>query len=165
MNTYPLIFTCREVVVGKRYSASIDIAGRAVLEHDGASWCVYGVEPGAVAGCGDTPQEAYDEFRAAIKSVLIDSAGWSPENFDAFARDVNQFGLDVNQVMLLKWEEARAAIRSGAEIQDDFARALPRRTEDLVPPRVRVLRLDEVNENLPAQLNDLVPNDRLLAAA
>lgn len=44
MNTYPLIFTCREVVVGKRYSASIDIAGRAVLEHDGASLFVEGIK-------------------------------------------------------------------------------------------------------------------------
>lgn len=164
MNTYPLIFACREVVVAKRYSAAIDIAGRAVLEQDGDTWTVYGVEPGGVVGCGDSPREAYDDFRAGLKSVLFDSVEFFPFDFGSFQEDAEAFMAQANPVALATWEEARAAIRGGVEINDAFASGLPRRT-DAVKTGIRVLRLDQLNDQLPEVANVLVANENLQAAA
>jgi len=72
---YPLIFTFGESVGAPRFLAGVSGSGRALMVHEGdGSWWLYGVEPGGIAGSGNSPQEAHLQFVEDLKGVLIDVA-------------------------------------------------------------------------------------------
>ncbi len=164
MNTYPLVFSCREVVAGENFTAAIDIAGRALLEFDGDEWTVAGVDPGGLADCGSTPQEAYQYFRLTLKSILVDCADSNPQDFAAFSSAVRSFAATKNVATEALWEAARQEIKQGAQLNDPFAASLPKRT-NAVLASVEIVRLDVPSNDLRAQTNVLAANENLAAAA
>lgn len=164
MNTYPLVFGCREVVAGENFTAAIDIAGRALLEFDGDEWTVAGVDPGGLADCGSTAQEAYEHFRLTLKSVLFDCADANPKDFEAFCSAVRSFGATKNVATEALWEAARQEIKQGAQLNEPFAAALPKRTSAILAS-VEIVRLDVPSSDLRAQTNVVAANENLAAAA
>ena len=164
MNTYPLVFTCREMVAGKNFTAAIDITGRALMEFEDGSWTVVGVEPGGFADCGDTAQEAYNNFRVTLKTILLDAVDAHPDNFQTFCSDVRTFGGTRNADAAARWDAAREEIRAGGALEDPFAQGLPKRT-NTIHPSVQIWRMDVVNEEVREKTNTLVANENLSSAA
>ena len=163
MNAYPLVYDCREVVVGETFAVSVAITGRALLEPDGDEWIVTGVDPGGFAGCGDTPQEAYADFRLGLKSVLFDCAAAHPRKFDSFCSTVRSFGNTKTAATAARWEVARGEMRRAAQINEPFAASLPRRTNRILSS-VNITRLDPPSKELAKKAN-VMANDNLAAAA
>lgn len=97
----------------------------------GARYWYNGVNPGGVAGSGDTRQEAERDFFDAIGLTLqeLTSESGSQEEF----RDlVKAFVEDVNRPELQDWLKLRQEVRAGAVTASDLAperaaRAGPRR--------------------------------------
>jgi predicted RNase H-like HicB family nuclease len=127
MNALPLIYGFRELVAGAGFVAGVTVEGCALVktEEDGRCW-VYGVQPGGVAEHGDTQEAAYLRFKAAFREVLADSAGLFP-SFEDFKADLVAMGEQVNEPFLVEWQEARAALRGGAQPEGEMA-DLPRKT-------------------------------------
>jgi hypothetical protein len=164
MNTYPLVFTCREVVAGETFSAAIDITGRAVLELDGDEWTVAAVDPAGFADCGARPIEAYEHFRMTLKTILFDFVEAHPRDFAQFCSAVRSFGLTKNRSAEARWVASRAEIRNGAKVGESFAASLPKRTNDVFAS-VAIVRLDEVNQDVQEKMNVLAANENLSSAA
>ena len=164
MNAYPLVFDCREVVVGETFAVTIDVTGRALLELDGDEWIVSGVDPGGFAGLGDTPKEAYDDFRLGLKSILFDCAASHPKKFDSFFSTVRSFGQTKNSSVEARWEAARNEMKRAQELTEPFAASLPRRT-NAIHSSVRITRLDPPSRELAEKTNVMMANDNLAAAA
>lgn len=164
MNTYPLAFTCREVVAGTNFSAAVDISGRALLEFDGEAWSVAGVDPGGFSDTGTTAKEAYENFRMTLKTILLDCLDATPDNFLLFCSAVRSFGGSKNAATEVRWESARAEIRKGAELSDPFASCLPKRTNQIYAA-VEIVRLDQMTDDLREKTNVVTANENLAAAA
>jgi|CXWL01.1.fsa_nt_gi hypothetical protein len=164
MNTYPLVYSCREVVAGETFSAAIDITGRAVLELDAGEWSVAAVDPAGFADCGATPVEAYENFRMTLKTILFDFVEANPRDFMLFCSAVRSFGATKNRAAEARWLASRAEIRNGAEVVENFAACLPKRTSD-VYASLTIVRLDEVNREVKEKMNVLAANENLSSAA
>ncbi len=125
--TYPLLFTFRDLVKGNDFWAGVSIEGRAVLDEDEdeGAW-FYGVQPGSLAGHGETGQEAHQDFLRGYRSVLSDLADVA-EDFTAFKTLANEFLSTINRPVERQWEEAVALVRAG----DLKLGWLPKRNADL----------------------------------
>lgn len=103
----------------------VGIEGRCVFVDDesgqlGARYWYNGVNPGGVAGSGDTRQEAERDFFDAIGLTLqeLTSESGSQEEF----RDlVKAFVEDVNRPELQDWLKLRQEVRAGAVSASDLA--------------------------------------------
>ncbi len=142
MNTYPLVFSCRQLVEGDAFAAGVEIKGRALLEQDGDEWTVCGVEPGGFAGCGNSPGEAYADFRNTLATILFDAALFFPSNFEAFEREVRDFAGTRDDEAARLWEAARAEVQKGTLVTEPFAAKLPRNTKS-AELTLTITRLDE----------------------
>lgn len=108
-----IVFDFTETFQGRGYFGEIVVRGRGVLEYyEDDGWTLLGVEPGGMAGCGDTPQEAMADFRETFKSVVYDfalEAQDSDEFWNIFMR------LRPSELLDRQWHEARAALRKALE--------------------------------------------------
>ena len=145
MATYPLLFSFRDVVAGNGYYAGVVIDGRAILVEDEEGSWFYGVEPGGVAGHGDTAQEAHQDFRAGYRSVLADLSD-EADDFAAFKRLAMDFLTTVNRPNEVLWEGAVERVRSG-ELDLNW---LPQRSSDLK----REVKVVELREDPRNAIND-----------
>lgn len=151
---YPLFFSFQDVVSGNGFLAGVAVRGRVLMvrEDDGA-WWLYGVEPGAIAASGETPQEVYANLHAAFKSVLFDIAA-EASTYHQFKEAVERFFNEVDAAEEARWTEARTAIRSGALVPEQPISALPKESKQ-ARGRMAVERLDE-------QARKFSPKDNVL---
>lgn len=71
-----------------------------IEEQDG--WWVYGVNPGGIAGGGETPEDACAEFRRMLHAALLDLAEESMD-FEGFKSSVVEFVRQTNTVNEREW--------------------------------------------------------------
>lgn len=128
--TYPLIFSFNEMIGAPKFLAGVSGSGRALMvREDGGSWWLYGVEPGGIAGSGDTPQEAHLRFVETLKGVLADLAA-DVTSIQDFETQVKTFFCEKDGKEEARWLEASAAIRSGTLVPEAPFSALPRQSSE-----------------------------------
>lgn len=111
MKRYSLVFGYRDLVSGKGFVAGVATDGRALLvEEEDGCW-VYGVNPGGIAGGGDTWQGAYDEFKRIYKAALYDIAE-EAQNFAEFKSLAEEFVRQTNSENEREWVEATHELSS-----------------------------------------------------
>jgi len=138
---HAIVFSFRDTVEGNGFLARVTTRGRALLANDDNSWWVYGVQPGAIADSGDSPQGAYASFRQAFTKVLFDFAAGAA-NFTEFERDVQAFIAAVDESEEGRWRSAVEALRSGEQEPEAPFDQLPRVNADEYDYGVVVERLD-----------------------
>ncbi len=87
---FPLLFGYRDLIAGNGYIAGVATDGRFLLDEDEDEYCVYGVNPGGIAGTGTDRHEALQDFRLGYRSVLHDIAE-NAANFSDFRAEVKRF--------------------------------------------------------------------------
>ena len=110
IHLHPLVFTLQDVVTGCGFLAGIVVTGKAVMEQEDGKWWMYGVCPGAIAGSGSTPNEAFIDFRNRYKETLFDMAE-DCKNFLAFRNDVKSFFDAEDTREKVRWEESLETLR------------------------------------------------------
>ena len=154
--TYPLLFTVQVPVEGKNFIAGVEMSGGAVVtieDDDGAAvYLAHGLQPGGLAGTGDTLLDAYADLRRGIELVLDDIAHAS-RDLAAFRREVEDFFTDTDRWAEETFEAARKDVAAG-KIQSD----LPR----VANPR---FRCEVVEFQQPLSELDPEPDAMWLAAA
>lgn len=162
MAHYPLMFTFRDAVSGNGYLAGVTLSGRALMvkEEDG-KWWAYGVRPGALAAFGETPQEAYHNFRTRYTAVLFDLANES-QDFDSFKQEVERFYSQPDNEEESRWTSAFLAIRNGeVDVEEPFAQ-LPKEAPETRPSSISVIPLHKVARYTAT---DNIPDTFVLAEA
>lgn len=142
---HPLMFTFRDVISGHGFLAGITLSGRGLMlkEEDG-KWWMYGVRPGAIAECGDSPQDTFLRFKNAYKEVLFDIAA-ERNDFAGFKEEVERFYYQPDREEERRWEDALNTIRTcGLTLPPPFF-SLPRVNPENRPTQISVERLDEQN--------------------
>ena len=79
-------------------------------QDENKEWWMYGVYPGAIAAGGETPNEAFLNFRNRYKDVLFDLAEESGA-FLGFKNATEKFFNAVDQQELTRWNGALAKVR------------------------------------------------------
>lgn len=126
---YPLIYTFSDVITGTGFLARVTVRGRALVVDEEAAegWWFYGVEPGGLAECGQTFNEAYLAFRQAYTEVLLEFAA-EAHDWDQFTNALDRFAEAVNEPKADRWRVAVEAIRKGQFVPeapfDCFKRAV-----------------------------------------
>ena len=125
---YPLIYTFSDVVTGTGFLARVTVRGRSLVVDEAADgWWFYGVEPGGLAECGQTFNEAYLAFRQAYTEVLLEFAA-EAHDWDEFTNALARFAKAVNEPKADQWRVAVEAIRKGLFVPeapfDSFKRAV-----------------------------------------
>jgi len=110
LTSLPFLFTYRDCVFGRGFWAEVVTHGRILAAKEDDAWWLYGVQPGDVAACGKTAQEAQAEFRKAFTSVLYDIAN-DADNFDDFSAHVKRFVLETNEPIAAAWLDAVHKVR------------------------------------------------------
>ncbi|HVR10405.1 MAG TPA: hypothetical protein VMW75_20330 [Thermoanaerobaculia bacterium] len=139
MTHYPILFSRRDVVKARDYTAGVIVAGRIlVTEEDGEFWAE-GVNPGGMAAEGDSTETALCALCDSYHKVLLDIAEDAP-SFESFKKAVERFFADTNMTALKEWEEAVLQVRAGKLTLDSMGK---RPSES--PIGIRVLPLDKGN--------------------
>jgi hypothetical protein len=89
MESYPLLFTRGDVVVGNGFIASVRVCGRVLLVNEGDAWAVYGVNPGGLAEEAEDRVLALTRFSRAYVEVLQDIAH-DAATFEVFEGEIQQ---------------------------------------------------------------------------
>jgi len=123
MNRYPLFFKHGGLVAGRGFVANVRFHGRCLLEaHEGEDfYCLFGVNPGALASQGASREEARLDFMETLKLVVFDMAEEAPD-FEAFRAEVLRFFETTSDIVERQWHEAVAAVRNGSLDRASFAR-------------------------------------------
>lgn len=142
IHLHPLVFTMQIAVEGSGFLAGILVSGKAVMEQDDTKeWWMYGVYPGAIAAGGETPNEAFLNFRNRYKEVLFDIAEES-KGYLTFKTSTEEFFNQVDARELARWDEALEKVRStGCEPPEPFSK-MPRKKAEEAPVRILVERLE-----------------------
>lgn len=143
---YPVIMTLRDSVAGNGFLASVTLSGRALfMREDDGKWWVYGVRPAAIAESGNTPAEAFSNFRNAYKNVLFDFAS-DAATFDYFRHEVEKFYEQLDKEEEDNWLGAFYALRSRKVVpEEQFFTQLPKEDPETRPTQITVERLDRQN--------------------
>ncbi len=143
IHLHPLVFTLQDVVTGCGFLAGIVVTGKAVMEHEDEKWWMYGVCPGAIAGSGDTPNEAFVDFRNRYKEALFDTAE-ECAGFLAFRNAVQNFFDQEDVEENARWEEALKILRKNeCSISEPFKK-LPRKNPGDYKVGIRIDRLEKM---------------------
>lgn len=110
--TIPLLFTYKDRIVGPGYTAEVTTHGRVLAVDEDRDVWIYGVEPGALAACGEDAKTALEAFRQAFTEILRDLAS-ETETFSAFDAAVQRFVHDRNTPNEVDWALAVDAVRRG----------------------------------------------------
>lgn len=122
MKAFPILFSYRDTVVGRGFVAGVGADGRALLVHeDDLTWWLYGVEPGGVAGGGNSREEALRAFQERYQSVLFDFAA-EAASFPQFKTMVEQFFSAIHEPHAAGWNDARAQVRKSNVSLDGIER-------------------------------------------
>ncbi|MCC6130782.1 MAG: hypothetical protein IT186_12715 [Acidobacteria bacterium] len=111
---YPLFFTFKERVSVADRLVQVTAKGRvsALQDPEDGQWWFYGVNPGALAGQGSTPNAAFADFRVAFRDVLADLASES-RSVESFERQTRAFFEQVAEETEREWWDAVQLVRQG----------------------------------------------------
>jgi hypothetical protein len=124
MDRIPLFFNSGGLVAGRGFIANVSIEGRCILERTGKDFVSFlGVNPGGVAGQGDTQSEAYHDFLENLRLVVFEFAD-EATNFEPFKALVEQFVLEANRPFEQAWHSAVADVRAGKIDRSNYPRVL-----------------------------------------
>ena len=111
IHLHPLVFTLQNAVEGCGFLAGVTVRGKAVMEQDdNGEWWMYGVCPGAIAGGGETPNEAFLNFANRYKEVLFDIAD-ECKNFLGFKGEIDAFFHAEDAEEAERWNQALDDVR------------------------------------------------------
>jgi len=126
---YPLLLKFTGTTIGGGFIASVSFVGRFLGEKrddvasgdagDSPIWWLYGVNPSAIAECGNSLLEANDRLRDAIKESLAWFAS-EAQTFGAFKGMVEEFVRTTNEENLADWMQAVERVRAAKENLDDL---------------------------------------------
>jgi hypothetical protein len=161
IHLHPLVFTLQDVITGCGFLAGILVTGKAVMEHEDGKWWMYGVCPGGLAGSGDTPNEAFIDFRTRYKEALFDLAT-ECAGFLQFQAEVKKFYAEDKREGE-RWDAALQFLREHEDCVTDNFKKLPRAADGDYHLSIQVSRLEKKKKA------DLIPanniSDRLAKAA
>jgi len=143
MTFYPLLFGRRELVEGNGFIARVAVTGRALLSQEDEEFWVEGINPGGLAGKGQSPSEALADFCLAFRAILFDIAS-DAGSFQAFHDEAQRFFQETNAPALREWEEAVQRVRTG-ELDADWLSKRPAETQ---------LGIEVTEVNHPAATNN-----------
>lgn len=132
IHLHPLVFTLQNAIEGCGFLAGITVRGKAVMELDeNGEWWMYGVCPGAVAGGGETPNEAFLNFLNRYKEVLFDIAD-ECKTFLKFKSEVDAFFHAEDAAEDARWRRALEMVRqnASAELPEPFTKFPRQKAED-----------------------------------
>jgi hypothetical protein len=159
---YPILFGFRDLVVGAGFVADISTQGRALLVDEGEEgFWMYGVNPGGIAGSGETTAEAQADFRQRYKSVLFDFASVS-QGFEDFEKSVQKFFAEVNEPTEEEWNAAVQDVRAGKVEADWLAKG---RAESKRQVKVRLIDQPQASVNALDEPPKLAVTDKDKEAA
>ena len=146
IHLHPLVFTLQDAITGCGFLASILVTGKAVMENEDGKWWMYGVCPGALAGCGATPQEAFADFRKRYKETLIDMAE-EFSSFLLFRKAVQEFFDQEDHQESARWEEALRILRQNDKAVAEPFKAVPRKKPGEYTLGVNIERLSKKKQS------------------
>lgn len=158
---HPLVFTLQDVITGCGFLAGIVVTGKAVMEHEDGKWWMYGVCPGGIAGAGDTPKEAFIDFRNRYKMALFDLAE-ECGGFMPFRAAVNEFYVEDKEESS-RWDEALRILRQHEDCISDPFNKMPRKKPGEYELRIHIERLEKKRESQLKPANNI--QDSLAKAA
>jgi len=158
---YPLVFTLQDVVTGCGFLAGIVVTGKAAMEHEDGEWWMYGVCPGAIAGSGDTPKEAFIDFRNRYKEALFDLAE-ECKGFLQFRTAVEEFYTE-DKKESNRWDAALKILKENESSIADPFKKMPRKKPGEYDPGIRIERLEKKRESQLKPANNI--QDSLAKAA
>ena len=162
IHLHPLVFTLQDIVTGCGFLAGIVVTGKAVMEREDGKWWMYGVCPGGIAGSGDTPNEAFVDFRNRYKEALFDMA----EEFTAFPVFQNAVKDFFNQEDVqesARWDKALQILRKNEKSIIGPFKKLPRKQPNEYKLEIRIDRLEKMKESALKPANNI--QDSLSKAA
>ncbi len=161
MTNYPVMFNFRDVVSGDGFLSGVTLGGRALIVPEDGAWSIYGVRPAPIAESGQTPLEAFLNFKTAYKNVLFDLVEDS-KSFEEFKKVAEKFYNETDSEEEKRWSDAVKAIRSGkVEIEESIAK-LPKEDPENRPTFIMVSSMHEVGRITTA---DNIPDKFEFAAA
>ena len=163
---YPIMFTFQDAISGNGFLAGVTITGRSLMvREDDDKWLMYGVRPASIADFGDTPGEAFRDFRNSFKEVLFDIADVESE-FQEFNRRVERFFYEPDLVEEARWDTAYGLLRDGkVQPEPPFFSALPKQAPESRPSTISIVRLDDVAKPPRYTPTDNVPDLYFLVSA
>jgi hypothetical protein len=111
------------------------------MEHEDGKWWMYGVCPGAVAGSGDTPNEAFIDFRNRYKEALFDLAA-ECTSFLIFRNAVKSFFEAEDTQEKARWESSLEILRKNEEAVCEPFKKMPRKKPGDYEVGIRIDRLE-----------------------
>ncbi len=150
MDSYPLLFTIRELISGNGFLAGVVGQGRCLMVNEGPEegWWLYGVQPGGLAASGQNAQEAHLKFIVALRNLFADLASQSPD-FNSFSGSARSFFCEIDTEDEARWKAGVAEVRAGSDV-GVFA-GLPRWSAEM-PCDLQVLEINKQVDVTP-QLN------------
>lgn len=120
IDRWPVIFTHECPVFGNGYLAKVRICGRILASAEAEDeFCIYGVNPGAIAATGETMVEALADFRTRLTAVLFDFAK-EASSFDEFRGAVQGFVYSTDEEEREAWDAAVEAVRANHVQAEDL---------------------------------------------
>jgi len=153
IHLHPLVFTLQDAITGCGFLAGIVVTGKAVMEHEDGKWWMYGVCPGGIAAAGDTPNEAFVDFRNKYKEALFDMAE-ECGNFLTFRRSVQEF-FGEDQQESLRWDTALKILRENEDGISDPFKNLPRKRPGDFELGIRIDRLENKKKSSLTPANNI----------
>jgi len=141
MRSYPILFGYRDMVADRDFVAFVATDGRALCTREADGFWLYGVDPGSIAGGGESVEEAGRALKESYLSALFDIAA-EAASFAAFKKEVERFFAERNGPNEAMWEAAHALVKSGAVDGDAVAGSLPRKDAALCPRGIRIEQVD-----------------------
>jgi hypothetical protein len=162
IHLHPLVFTLQDVVTGCGFLAGIVVTGKAVMEQEDGKWWMYGVCPGAIAGSGDTPNEAFVDFRNRYKETLFDMAE-ECKSFLVFRNAVKNFFEAEDLHEKTRWDEALRILRDHEDSISEPFKKLDRKKTGEYELGIRIDRLEKMTKSALKPANNI--QDSLSKAA
>lgn len=154
IHLHPLVFTLQDVITGCGFLAGIVVTGKAVMEREeDGKWWMYGVCPGALAGSGNTPNEAFVDFRNRYKETLFDMAE-DCKSFLVFRRAVQEFFTE-DKAEGVRWDDALQFLRQHEDGITEPFNTLPRKRPDEFHLGIRIDRLERMKESKLKPANNI----------
>ncbi|MGA7521215.1 MAG: hypothetical protein WBW84_01960 [Acidobacteriaceae bacterium] len=142
IHLHPLVFTLQNAIEGCGFLAGVTVSGKAVMEQDeNEEWWMYGVCPGAIAGGGGTPNEAFLNFGNRYKEILFDIAD-ECQSFLRFKSEVESFFKAEDAEEKDRWNQALAVVRGNDSSLPEPFQKMPRKKAEDFEVGIRIERLE-----------------------
>lgn len=153
IHLHPLVFTLQDVVTGCGFLAGIVVTGKAVMEQEDGKWWMYGVCPGALAGSGATPNEAFIDFRNRYKETLFDIAE-ECGGFMQFRTAVKEFYAE-DAKESSRWDAALKFLREHENCVTEPFKKLPRKKAHEYEVGIHIEQLEKKRESQLKPANNI----------